>query len=173
MPMWLTMQREIEAENMRRSGNKHQLGHIRNFAVVPICAFTRKFVELDSHEIYDLLNKGGALPRVYSKSVKGRIIKVKEFNLNPESHWNLLFDMDKIRKLARNKHTFRFHMLTDGVSVSLHYNKPNREPLTSQIDIIRQQFEEGRVDNEIGIDPNMHTWMAVVRRDRMGNEVNT
>lgn len=176
LPMWICMERHIEAENMWRSQtDEHDsLKHLSNFTVVPLCGFTRKFVEMDSRQVYDILAESDSLPRDYSKSKKGKKISTTEFNENKAHYWSFLFDVDEIRKLARNKHEFRFHMLSDGVSVCLQYDKPRRDEQLSQDAVIKELFEQDLVDNEIGIDVNMRTYMAVVRRNvRNDAEVST
>lgn len=67
------------------------------------------------------------------------MISVAEFNTKKGQYCVLLFNMDTIRKLARNKHQFRFHMMSDGVSVCLHYDVPAKQPELSQIEIAREE----------------------------------
>lgn len=81
--------------------------------------------------------------------------------------------MDNIRNLSC--HQFRYHVLSDGVSAVLHFDKPE-PPLSESIaaDIIKQKIDSDKLDYEIGIDPGMRTYMAVVRRDvRTGAEVSS
>lgn len=171
LPMWLFIQRAIEEENVRRSQSMEHEYKLSNFSAVPLCGFTRKFVEIDNKELYAMMKQWNLLPKDYSKSKKGRFIEVQQFNLEKELHWNSIFDMENIRNLSC--HQFRYHMLSDGVSVVLHFDKP-KPPLSESIaaDIIKQKIDNNTLDYEIGMDPGMRTYMAVVRRDvRTGAEV--
>lgn len=106
LPMWLRIQRVIEDENLHRSQSQESTKKMSNFSVVPLCNFTRKFVEIDSCDLREMMNKWSILPKDYRKSVRGRLIKEAEFNKQKEWHWSIVFDMEKILKLSR--HEFRY-----------------------------------------------------------------
>lgn len=172
LPMWIQIQRTIELENERRSQSNEHLYKLSNFSVVPLCGFTRKFVEIDSCDLRTMMKTWNVCPKDYSSSKRGRFISDAEFTKHKESHWNILFNMQKIKKLSR--HEFRFHILSDGVAVVFQYDKasPACEKDTPIQSIIAEKIDNGEIDYEIGIDPGMRTYMAVVRRDaRTGAEV--
>lgn len=174
IPMWTEMQRAFEEDNIRRrlAGERKGKKNKSNFTVVPLSSFQRKFIQVDTREVYNILNNAGKLPRNYEKSKRGAQMSVKEFYEHEDEQWSRLFNMDTIWKLARNKHQFRFHFLSDGESVCLHYDAPLRQPETQQLELIRQEYFDELFDDEIGIDPGMNMKTAIVRRDiRTGAEV--
>lgn len=92
---------------------------------------------------------------------------------NKEQYWDQVCDMLKIRRMGKSKKEFRFRFLSDGVSVSLQYDREKSESQPIDLEAIRQKLRDCFFWYILGIDPGMKTWNATVRRTcQTGKEVN-
>lgn len=80
-----------------------------------------------------------------------------------DEFWDDFFDMPKIKRMGKRKKKFGFRILSDGVSVSLQYEMDKRIGLEVNKDHFRRMYTNGRIPYIVGIDPNVKTFMAVVR----------
>lgn len=102
-------------------------------------------------------------------------IKEKEFLSNKTGSWNLFFDLDRVNKSVKYKKEFGLSIVTDGVSCSVLFEKPQQQA-ASELDNkeVLRRYEAGEFYYELGMDPGMRTWNATVRRSiRTGKEVIT
>lgn len=80
--------------------------------------------------------------------------------------------MKHIRRIVRKKKRFDYRISSDGVSVSIQYMM-KREFMLQDMDAIKAKYIDGRFKVALGVDPNMKTHTAVVRRHLdTGKEVN-
>lgn len=178
--MWLNIQRQIEDfhENLALFDrhNRHQRNSsapkppkVRNFTVIPLSGFQLKHIRIDNSELLQISKKLHAF-----KEVDGS-------NRNQIDWWSSLFNFHKINQICRSPDSgreFKFSFVTDSVSISLLFAKPNREEDVSaeaqekkKHEIWQKWFSDQMV-YELGIDPGMRTWNATVRRNyRTGKEV--
>lgn len=135
---------------------------IKNFALVPICRYQLKNVRLDIRDLYSLVSNLGAVEK-FRNPITNRLNKrsEKSYRERPEDLWNLLFNVDKIKQLGKQKQ-FHGQILTNSVSVSILYVKPN-ETCEQNVNSLPTDLEGTKY--VIGIDPNEKTWMAVTRRN--------
>lgn len=194
LPMWLTMQREIaefntnagyreerrqnrqEWRKQRReqqkskqkkdpksddNNNNNKPPFITNLAVIPICSWQRTHVMFSNKELHSMMCETGCIP----KGEDGKQISCREVIELKAHYWNQIFDLRKIFRLGKRKKTFHHGILTDGVSVSILFEKGkvDDEALMSKEEIIRK-YLNGEFIYELGIDPGMKTWNASVRR---------
>lgn len=144
---------------------------IKNFSVIPIHDFDMKHIRIDIHLFYLIACKFGALK--FAKGKRGRPINIAktEYDSDPAIYWDLIFDMQKIAKLGNGKE-FDFAVVTDGVSVSLCFVKPERNTPELADITIKEKYNNFEFDYVLGIDPGVRTWNATVRKHvRSGNEV--
>lgn len=101
------------------------------------------------------------------------ITSVAHIIRNKEHCFKQIFNIQKINRILKVNKTFHYHVVSDGVSMSILYKVRNRvldQLLTDGV--IKHRYEDGFYVYELAIDPNMKTWMAVVRRDiQTGKEV--
>lgn len=188
IPMWLTMQREIARFNTdagyreERRGNrqerrlqqrkmrknKRNIGDdsnkppfIKNLAVIPICTPQRAHIMFCNTELFQMMRETGCCP----KDEEGKLIESKEVTESQQHYWAQIFDLPKIKRLGKRKKQFHYSIVTDGVSVSILYEKKiiDSEAVLSKEEIIRR-YLNGEFVYELGIDPGMKTWNATVRR---------
>lgn len=155
------MQRALEANNtqaIHNNNNNMQVDRrkkqwkkrrnerrkkFKNFTVVPLCSFERKFVKYDTRDLHSIARDLNLLPLE-----KGKPINREAFQNKKEEHWGAIFDMKKIQKIASNKFKFRFFFLTDGVSVSLLYDVPVRTPTVVKPEFIKSLFDQDLVEKK-------------------------
>ncbi|XP_031622667.1 uncharacterized protein LOC116340344 [Contarinia nasturtii] len=77
--------------------------------------------------------------------------------------WNLVFDMDKIKQIGKQKQ-FNFQIVTNSVCVSILYEKPAKAWVENS-----EQATFNNMTYASAIDPNEKTWVAVVRRHIKSN----
>lgn len=141
---------------------------IKNFTVVPMCTFQRRHIRIDTDALYNILGGIKETPRKLGAptkkgTVKMRNITCKEFMSNMNGSWSAFFDMDKINSQVRNKKRFVHQIVSDGVSVTVLYDRPEQAVALIDDEEIRRRHEAGEFDYELGIDPGMRTWNAAVR----------
>lgn len=150
---------------------------INNFTCVPVCSFQRRHIRIDTDVLYNLLCAAKQVPqRCLAQTKKGvvkmRNCKQKEFRENATFNWCWFFDIEKIDSQVNFKKDFAFQLMSDGVSVSVLYERPVGPTAALDDDEIRKMWLAGEFSYELGIDPGMRTWNATVRRDlRNGEEV--
>lgn len=170
MQMWTEIQRDIHMFNILYKGRRDK-PKIKNFAVVPMCSFQRRHIRIDTEALYSILCKLNIIPRKYGLRIckdgspNLRNITSKEFNHNAINSWNLFFDVEHMEKIASNKNEFAGQICSDGVSVSIMYKKPKVQPVEATDDEILKMYATHNFVYELGIDPGMRTWIAVVRRN--------
>lgn len=168
MPMWLTMQRFIDEFHDWQQQNGLRAPKIKNLSVVPICSHMRKPIRIDGDVLYRMMCETKTIPRKDGKQVDvGYICK------NHEYYFNRIFNMEKINRILKANKQFHYHIVCDGVSASILYKVPKRVLEQMQNDnIVKKRYFEGMYVYELGIDPGMKTWLAVVRRHiNTGKEV--
>ena len=198
IPMWLAMQREIAQFNtdagyreerrgnrrewrlqqreMRKNKRKNIVNDsnkppfIKNLAVIPICSPQRTYITFGNVELYNMMCESGCCP----KNENGKQIIPKDVIASKQHYWEQIFNLPKIKRLGKRKKQFHYAIETDGVSVSILYEKKKTgsEAMLSTEEIIRR-YHNGEFVYECGIDPGMKTWNATVRRTiATGKEVN-
>lgn len=97
---------------------------------------------------------------------------INQVSVGRQHYWSQIFDLDRINRLARSKKRFDYRILSDGVSVSIQY-KQKKDAFKPIDDAkLRQMYMNGEFESELGIDPNLKTFNATVRRDiKTGKEV--
>lgn len=193
--MWLNIQRDIHRFHLAFAGLNLQWNRfsklplefprpefprppeISNFVAIPMCTFQRRHIRIDTDVLYNILGGIKETPRKIGKRIKKGIEQMRnitfdEFRSNITGSWNLYFDMDKINELVKNKKRFVHQIVSDGVSVTVLYDRPIREAVPPDDNEIRRLYEAGAFAYELGMDPGMRTWNATVRYDlNTGEEV--
>lgn len=177
LPMWIAMQREIDAFNIEfqrqpqvqpQPNKPNNPPKIKNLSVIPICSFKRTHFPIDCTTLHKLFCGTKIIPR----NMNGKQINAKEFGRDRHFYWNSIFDMPKINKLGGKKKKFHFRILSDGVSVSLLYDKEKIESKPINKKEIIDKWHNGDFKYVIGIDPGMNKWHSSVRRTLVtGKEV--
>lgn len=173
--------------------------NITQFVAIPMCSFQRRHIKIDTTTLYNILCEIEEVPlklgaevketvtrkRARKKEIhycryngtKFRLINTKqnEFLANKSASWALYFDMDIINRLVKFKKPFGNSIITDGVSCSVLFSQPldyaeNRDFLDIDAETVRDLYEQGVFTSEMGIDPNMRTYIAAVRRDMATEE---
>lgn len=191
--MWINIQRDIHHfhlafADIRQSWAYHRAAprnvtrptipeppKIANFAAIPMCTFQRRHVRIDTDVLYNILCAVKEVPRKLGMptkkgKVKMRNITQNDFRLNEAGSWDLFFDRAKIDRQVKSKKPFPYQILSDGVSATLLYSKPQEPECTITNEEIVNRLEDGQLSYEIGIDPGMRTWNAAVRRNLLTGE---
>lgn len=192
--MWIHIQRAVQQYHLTYAGlynswslfRKHPLyvqrptfdgttvipepPKIANFTVIPMCSFQRRHIRIDTDVLYALLAEKNKVPLKLGERKSWRNVTAKEFGSNMKGSWGLFFDLDKIMKMVNGKKTFDHQIVSDGVSATVCYFKPNQpEPVILNDELLRR-YDAGEFWYELGIDPGMRTWNATVRRDYFTGE---
>ncbi|XP_031639647.1 uncharacterized protein LOC116351649, partial [Contarinia nasturtii] len=171
--LWMfgQMQRQIEVFHQysqqwhafRRDGliTNNRPPKVNNFALVPLCRFQLKNVRLDMKDMYYLANTVlGVVPSSRNPLTNRMNKYTLDYYMNGhrDELWNLVFDMDKIKQIGKQK---RFHsqIITNSVCVSILYEKPAKAWVENS-----EQATFNNMTYASAIDPNEKTWVAVVRR---------
>lgn len=148
---------------------------VRNFSVIPLCNFHLKHIKIDITDCYLLASKFKAIP-TYINPITGRSNKVPKGYYTDEKLpkevkaarkrdlFDILFDMDKIRRNGKQSKTFHGQIDTDGISASVIYEPAQRFKFFCLL-MILCRYMNGFFRNVIGIDPGDNTWLAGVRRE--------
>ncbi|XP_031635522.1 uncharacterized protein LOC116348610 isoform X1 [Contarinia nasturtii] len=141
---------------------------ISSFALIPLCDYHLKNVRLDITDLYNkIVNELDLVPSfLNTRTNRMNKRKVKYYTQTDRSGlWNMLFDVGKINKLGKSK-PFHHQILTDSVSISIMYKKPQRQQRPQQTTQANRGPEKliGK-KYIIGIDPNEKSWLTVVRRN--------
>lgn len=149
---------------------------VHNFTTIPNCNFHLKHIKIDTSVCYELINKMKSKPYPKYPSPKtGRLINVpREYYLSKKltstekfqrqaELFDVLFNMDKIRRNGKHAKSFYGQIVTDGVSASVIYEREKRSTFFCRI-MILASYLQGLYLNVIGIDPGDKTWLAGVRR---------
>ncbi|RYE17060.1 MAG: hypothetical protein EOP45_16460 [Sphingobacteriaceae bacterium] len=170
LPLWLYMQSQItEYHDWMANNDIPDAPKIKNLCVIPICSHERKPVKIDADVLYRMMCDTGICPR----NEYGTQVKVGHVTSNKEHYFKEIFNMEKINRMLKVNKTFYYHVVSDGVSMSILYKV--RQTVLDQLitdGVVKKRYEDGFYVYELAIDPNMKTWMAVVRRDiQTGKEV--
>ena len=140
---------------------------LSNFTVIPMCTFKRRNFRIDTDALWHVLNKIDLLPTVKGLlTVKGvqkwRKMTKNEFYANIPTYWGIYFDLNKINNLVKYKKQFHYQIVTDGVSVTVLYKRPEHKECEPSDAEVEQRRANGEFANEIGFDPGMRTYIAGV-----------
>lgn len=161
MSMWLTMQQYIDEFHQFQQQNGLRAPKIRNLSVVPICSHMRKCIRIDGDVLYRMMCETNTIPR----DEKGNQIKGGEVTSNRNYFFDQIFNMEKINRILKTNKEFHYQIVSDGLSASILYKVPKRvleQMLNDRI--VKERYYSGLYMYELGIDPGMKTWLAVVRR---------
>ncbi|XP_031620864.1 uncharacterized protein LOC116339238 [Contarinia nasturtii] len=143
---------------------------INTFALVPLCDYHVNCVRLDMRDLYNkLASKLKVVPRFLNTDTN-RLNKYPEKYYRDHDRdglWNLLFDVDKIKQLGKRSKQFHHQSVTNSVSVSVLYTKPERT-CNENVHLQADNLVGKRYVN--GIDPNEKTWLAIIRRNILMNQ---
>ncbi|XP_031635510.1 uncharacterized protein LOC116348599 isoform X1 [Contarinia nasturtii] len=130
------MQRQIEvfhqyaqqwyAFNRNELTTNNRPPNVNNFTLVPLCRFQLKNIRLDMKDMYYLANNVlGVVPSSLNPLTNRMNLYSLEYyrNGHKEELWNLVFDMDKIKQIGKQKQ-LHFQIVTNSVCVSILYEKP-------------------------------------------------
>lgn len=165
LPMWLFMQENIAEYNNWLQQQpiaviKH-LPKIKNLSVIPICSHLRKPIKIDGDVLYRMMCETKIMPKNENgiQPTVGYACQHKEF------YFGEIFNMAKINRILKTNKRFHYHIVTDGVSASILYKVPKKvlEQMESD-NLVKKKYYDGFYVYELGIDPGMKTWLAVVRR---------
>lgn len=164
LPMWLAMQAHITAYNDWLQQQAREVikksPTIKNISVIPICSHQRTNIKIDADVLYRMLCETKLIP----KYENGTQVSMEFISRNRQFYFAQYFNMDKINRLLKTKE-FHFHIVSDGISVSILYKVPKRLiQALSNDDLVKKRYMDGFYVYELGIDPGMKTWLAVVRR---------
>lgn len=178
LPMWLDMQWDIDLYNnwqqqRQQQQQRRQRGArapiLKNLSVIPICTHMRKAIKIDADVLYRLMCASKTIP----KDENGRQVTTGYVCKNKEYYFNEIFNMEKINRILKANKEFHCHVVSDGESASILYKVSKKVLEKMEEDgIVKKRYYDGSYVYEIGIDPGMKTWLAVVRRDIVtGKEV--
>lgn len=142
---------------------------IRNLVVIPICSFKRTHYPMDNFTLYKLLSQYRLLPR---NGKRNGMIKFGQFMASKNEMWNHYFKVWKMRLFVRRKKAFDFHILSDGIAVSIQFKSRKSEPIPIDLNIVRTNYVNRVFTKALGIDPGYNKWNTTVQRDlNTGKEV--
>lgn len=148
---------------------------VHNFTAIPNCNFHLKHIKIDTAVCYWLTGKLKSTPK-YTSPKTGKPINVpleyytsKKLTNNVKAQrqaelFDVLFNMDKIRRNGKHAKSFYGQIVTDGESASVIYEREKRSTFFCLI-MILASYWQGLYLNVIGIDPGDKTWLAGVRRN--------
>lgn len=167
LPMWLDMQKRIDVYHQWYEMFSNFLKplinvpKIKNLSVIPICSHLRKAVKIDSDVLYRMLCE----TKLITKDENGIQHKSGFICQHKEQYFNEIFNIEHINRVLKANKQFRYHVVSDGVSVSILYNVPKNILVQLENDeLVRKKYYDGFYVYELGIDPGMKTWNATVRR---------
>jgi hypothetical protein len=185
MRMFTEIQRDIRMFHLSYRGRR-DTPKIKNFTVVPICTFQRRHIYIDTEALYQILASIKLVPKKCGKQ-KSKKGKIKMINITRDEFtcaqkkgkpkdlekkrdivmksWSLYFDMNKIGKWVNFKKDFNEMICSDGVSVSIMYDKPKVPPPVLSDQELLAEYRAKKFKYELGNDPAERTWNATVRRD--------
>lgn len=154
---------------------------VKNLIVIPTSDIKRMHYPMDNYTFYKLLCQMNIIDKIKTTRKNPRTGKYErnvnftyEFMPNKEFHWNKYFYMRKIKWFVRRKKEFRFRILSDGQSVSLQYDVPEKKckPL-DKAETVRK-LNNGEINGEGGLDPGDKTWIGYVYHEvSTGKEVSS
>lgn len=162
-------QRKLKKKQQQQEPNSNENvkkpPKIKNLVVIPICKFKRAHYTMDNSGLYDLCCQ----LEINARDQYGGRIRSTQFD--NEQAWRELFDIHKINRMGGRKQFHRM-ILTDGVSVSILYEKPASDTSSISKEEIKEMLARGDFGNLLGIDPGMKTKNATVRHNiATGKEV--
>ena len=161
LKMWINIQRDIEHfnkvyANLRRDWNlfrKYPLYVTRpfnpappdtnNFAAIPLCSNQRRHIRIDTAVLYGLLCEIGIVPKkIGQKKSKPEVnVTRTDFFKNQTGGWRLFFDGNKIDQMVHNKKLFDTQIISDGVSATILYLRPNQPEAIVSKEEVRRLFD--------------------------------
>lgn len=96
IPMWLTMQTEIDNFLNWANTNSIEIPVINNLKVIPICDFTRKYVRMDTDILYRMCAELRWLPKVDGVQAKNDYVFA-----NKKHFWNAVFNLKKMKRMLK------------------------------------------------------------------------
>lgn len=140
---------------------------VKNFTVVPLCDYKLKHTRFDQKDCYALASKWDLLPKHRNPVTRRMNRREREYyNDRKDELWNLLFNMDKIRRIGKRLAPyFHFQIVTDGTTASVLFKKPKKESNFFCLLMVFIKYMLGYFVFEIGVDPGDKTWIAGVRRN--------
>lgn len=178
VPMLIYMSRYVQEFNLLKAELQQQgedvsdAPKIENFKVIPLCNCERKHIRFDHDGLHALLKQGEIDEKVPAKK-KGekKRMPIEKFIRERAKQWNKYFRLNKIKRLAR-AHKFHYQILSDGVAVSVMFEKKETSGSAPSFEQIKRLIKDKKIKYKIGLDPGMRTWAAYVRRCiRNGKEV--
>lgn len=113
VPIFIRMQWAINRYNMNNRNNQK-----KSFRVVPIFTFTRKHTHYDTRA---LCSRVACVIHKMNEN-RPRNQQIRNLKQNDRRIWGFLY----YDKFKRNTNQFNFYFTTDGISISLHFKKINR-----------------------------------------------
>lgn len=164
-PMWLNLQETIDRyhdwQQQQQQQNGQRTPKLKNLSVIPICTHLRKPIKIDADVLYRMMCETKLIP----KDENGIQVTVGYVCQHKEFYFDQIFNMEKINRMLKANKEFHYHIVTDGVSMSILYKVSKKVLEQMESDgIVKKKYYEGFYVYEIGIDPGMKTWLAVVRR---------
>lgn len=179
IPIFINIQRQITAfhqqhADLNEKWRKHrqnptkyakpnikQPPKIKNFITIPVHCFKMKHIRIDTHLYYQIARKFGVLK--LEKGKRGLInISKDQFDRDPDRYWDLIFDMQKIKKIGRKK-IFDHAIVTDSMSASLQFLEKQRDTEEKSDEDVAKAWEEGEFEFGLGMDTGVRTWNAIDR----------
>lgn len=164
LPLWLNLQQSIDMYHdwqQQQQQNGLRTPKLKNLSVIPICSHMRKHIRIDADVLYRMLCE----TKLIGKDENGIQPTGSYVCANKEWYFKGVFNVDKINRMLKANKTFHYQIVSDGVSASILYTVPQTVLETMQSDgIVKRKYYDGQFVYEIGMDPGMKTWVAVVRR---------
>lgn len=143
--------------------------NIENFALVPLCDYHLKHIRIDIRDCYNLMSKLKLLPKVKNPDTnRWNQVSQTHYRKHPAELWGLLFDMEKIDAAVGPKNKFHAQIVTDSVSASIVFTPKSKSKVKTEPQPLDSDVYKG-IEQEIGIDPGMKLYLAVVRIDLTNN----
>lgn len=193
VPIFMRIQREVHAyhRESRRNGTPIRL---RNFKVVPLHCHRRTHIKIDNVSFKRILEylkihptklnprtlRTNALPD--AEFIAARIEDERDPTRTYNPHWFSFLNWPKIKKMERQSKEFAYEIVTDGVSVSISFERNKTSPPESFEELLEKQAEKysqfGRnyINNLyqiiIGMDPGYKLYISALMKNVTTNVEN-
>lgn len=141
----------------------NEINGLRNFVLIPQNHLKRHYIQLDSVDLYNLLQRNNLFG--INASGKSSCSNLTKFNEQRDEWWKNFFNISSIETSNRK---FRYMFQTDGYAVSISMRKPmfskisspkrcryNNDSLAKDDDLIEIRKNISSFDGIIGLDPGM------------------
>lgn len=187
IPLFIKIQREIAEYQSQCHRNSLKI-EVRNFKVVPIHSHRRKHIRIDNTTFKFILQHLKIHPtKTNHKTGRKVTLDAHEFNnaLDSTAHYNpywfQFLNWKKIRSIQRQNKKFNYQLVTDGVSVSIEFQRLNIEPAppsfqelveqqSAKYKLFAQRLANQAYDVIIGLDPGYKLFIAAVLKNIRTNE---